>query len=157
MKRPGRTCRRSSSRSLSPTTLEPPPPGDLFGGGGGQVATATPNEVGTTNSEIHRTKCSSCLLRFQEVLPQPAFKDIVSWSPSAESDVVHDRKALTDLVFPQCSKATLYASFERQLNMYAFNKGGPNSWCVACHHVARVLMGGLGRWVCDWGYGCVDG
>jgi hypothetical protein len=62
-------------------------------------------------------KPSGFLLSFWKILSDPKHKDIISWSPSGDSVVIHDSKALTEKVFPLYFKATLFNSFVRQLNM----------------------------------------
>jgi hypothetical protein len=47
---------------------------------------------------------------------------IISWLPDRKSFKVHDQKAFVDQILPRYFKVTKYKSFQRQLNIYGFER-----------------------------------
>jgi hypothetical protein len=50
------------------------------------------------------------------------FSSIVSWLPDCNSFKVHDRAAFVSQILPQYFKQTRYKSFQRQLNIWGFER-----------------------------------
>jgi len=64
-------------------------------------------------------------LRLHELLDQiedDGLAHVVSWQPHGRCFVVHDHKEFTEKVMPAYFKQSKFASFQRQLNLYGFNR-----------------------------------
>lgn len=55
-------------------------------------------------------------------LAEPALAEIVSWQPHGRCFLVHKPKQFADSVLPRFFQQKKYASFQRQLNLYGFNR-----------------------------------
>lgn len=55
-------------------------------------------------------------------LNEPDFNEIVSWQPHGRCFLVKDVKAFSSQVLPRFFQQRKYASFQRQLNLYGFNR-----------------------------------
>jgi hypothetical protein len=62
------------------------------------------------------------LLKLYTMLEDPNTDDIISWSQSGESFVVHKPSEFSTLMLPQFFKHSNFQSFVRQLNLYGFHK-----------------------------------
>eukprot|EP00536_Pseudo-nitzschia_multiseries_P011832 jgi/Psemu1/94748/gw1.425.1.1 len=56
------------------------------------------------------------------------FSHIVSWNPSGDGFMVHDKDQFTREIVPRYFALTKYKSFQRQLSLYGFQRVtvGPN-------------------------------
>jgi hypothetical protein len=84
---------------------------------------------------------------------------IISWLPDRKSFKVHDQKAFVDQILPRYFKVTKYKSFQRQLNIYGFeritdksaNRGGySHAYFVRgkpklCENMKRQKIKGSGK------------
>ena len=50
------------------------------------------------------------------------FTSVVSWLPDSKSFKVHDKETFVSLIMPQFFEQTKYKSFQRQLNMWGFER-----------------------------------
>lgn len=54
------------------------------------------------------------------IASDPACDDVISWSPSGTSFIVHDLSRFSEEILPQYYKHNNWGSFSRQLNFYAY-------------------------------------
>ena len=66
------------------------------------------------------------------------FAHIVSWLPGTSCFKVHDNEAFVETVMPRFFKQTKYKSFQRQLNLYGFSRGGSGATKGSYHHPSLV-------------------
>jgi hypothetical protein len=62
-----------------------------------------------------------------ETVEREGCESIISWLPDRQSFKVHDQKAFSDQILPRYFKLTKYKSFQRQLNIYGFERISDNS------------------------------
>ncbi|OMJ94640.1 hypothetical protein SteCoe_2131 [Stentor coeruleus] len=74
------------------------------------------------NSEDRLSKPNKFILRAYEMINNPKFVDIVSWTESGYSFAISNTAQFTTKVLPIYFKHKNFSSFVRQLNMYDFHK-----------------------------------
>jgi hypothetical protein len=99
------------------------------------------------------------LYRMLEDAEQQGFQDIISWLPSGKGFKVHDQVRFVGTITKMCFSQTHYKSFQRQLNLYGFqrittigpSKGGYTHEFLArgepekCRFMVRTKNKGMGR------------
>ncbi|KAM3139419.1 hypothetical protein pb186bvf_008444 [Paramecium bursaria] len=79
-----------------------------------------------------KTSTPSFLIKTYDILENPEYRDIISWTEDGLAFVVRNVNELAEKVLPNHFKHNNYASFVRQLNMYDFHKikndGGENEF-----------------------------
>lgn len=99
-------------------------------------------------------------LKLHEMLDQieeDGLASVISWQPHGRCFVVHDQKRFASDVMVKYFRQTKFASFQRQLNLYGFNrltsgrdKGGYynelflRSKRFLCHRIQRIKIKGTG-------------
>mmetsp|Transcript_13253 Transcript_13253/g.43680 ORF Transcript_13253/g.43680 Transcript_13253/m.43680 type:complete len:456 (+) Transcript_13253:72-1439(+) len=66
--------------------------------------------------------CAAFLWKTFQLVSDPETDDILSWSPSGESFVVHDQERMVSEVLPKVFKHSNFQSFVRQCHNYGFRK-----------------------------------
>jgi len=95
------------------------------------------------------------LYEMLENVSKDNFHRIVSWQPHGRCFLVHKPKDFVDFVLPKYFQQRKYASFQRQLNLYGFNRitQGPDKGCYyhdcflrgrkyLCHRMQRMKVKG---------------
>jgi len=95
------------------------------------------------------------LYEMLENVSQDNFDGIVSWQPHSRCFHVHKPKDFVEFVLPKYFQQRKYASFQRQLNLYGFNRitQGPDKGCYyhdcflrgkkyLCHRMQRIKVKG---------------
>lgn len=98
--------------------------------------------------------------KLQDMLDQvqkDGLEHIVSWQPHGRCFVVHDAKGFVSFILPKFFKQSMLASFQRQLNLYGFqrltkgsDKGGYYHECFLrgrrdlCEKIHRIKIKGTG-------------
>ena len=99
------------------------------GGGGGVAAASSGAEKGRRRSSSTGSVLSTKenqfpgkLYEMLEAVDGLGLSDAVSWLPHGRSFKVLDPDKFMNLVVPQFFKATKYRSFQRQLNLWGFDR-----------------------------------
>ena len=71
---------------------------------------------------VNKDQFPSKLYQMLESVDRLDFAHVVSWLPHGKSFQVQDPDLFMDLVVPQFFKATKYRSFQRQLNLWGFER-----------------------------------
>lgn len=62
------------------------------------------------------------MLDYIESTSEPELADIISWQPHGRCFLVRKPKEFTNVILPRFFQQKKYASFQRQLNLYGFNR-----------------------------------
>lgn len=60
--------------------------------------------------------------KLYKILESREFDDIISWQPNGRSFILHDTQGFVDSVMPKYFKQSKFRSFQRQLNLYEFER-----------------------------------
>ncbi|OMJ90373.1 hypothetical protein SteCoe_7289 [Stentor coeruleus] len=73
-------------------------------------------------SQKHASKANKFLLRLFNILTEPKYSHIISWTDSGTSFAIKQLTEFTVSILPLYFKHKNFSSFVRQLNMYNFHK-----------------------------------
>lgn len=109
------------------------------------------DELTTSSSKLvvdpHQITFPFCLYRLLETAEgDPTIGSIISWLPTGRGFEVHNKPRFVSEIIPLHFKQSKYKSFQRQLNLYKFErirnspyKGTSNRGCVSCWFFVLVL------------------
>mmetsp|Transcript_20111 Transcript_20111/g.31069 ORF Transcript_20111/g.31069 Transcript_20111/m.31069 type:complete len:394 (+) Transcript_20111:127-1308(+) len=72
---------------------------------------------------------------------QEGFTDICSWQPHGRAFRIHKHKQFTEKIMPQLFRQSKWSSFQRQLNLYGFNRFTANNPDKGAYYHEAFLRG----------------